>query len=331
MMMKTRYEPHEVQDGQKTLQAFLDDLKALDVLPKLQPPGMEPSSYMCAANMDALMAKNDDGDLVADIAFRNVPPGCPELLGIRRANLCYDLAVTREIGKSLILDVLYGVTAPDDVPLLCDTEAANPDCRDCATFSNVEEQVAGDPRNVFVNWDGNRYEVVRKYMQRPLSRSELKRLQNYEISVTRRMAEVTKPAIMTDQEIEAANMDALYCALADAGITGFIGYYDFYGEDFGRFRGIRAICRQKLVELPALEIQHVSKDATGRQGHTSKETVRLALCCAVRDILLDIQVGYDFGRGTYFEFRCDVATRKFHIKASGYDLEDEFLELDLVC
>ncbi|MDF1709679.1 MAG: hypothetical protein ACU0CT_18020 [Paracoccaceae bacterium] len=54
MMMKTRYEPHEVQDGQKTLQAFLDDLKALDVLPKLQPPGMEPATYMCAANMDAL-------------------------------------------------------------------------------------------------------------------------------------------------------------------------------------------------------------------------------------------------------------------------------------
>lgn len=40
---------------------------------------------------------------------------------------------------------------------------------------------------------------------------------------------------------------------------------------------------------------------------------------------------YGFAPGTDFEFRCDVATRKFHIKAKGWRFDDKFVELEFVC
>lgn len=82
MMMKTRYEPQQIQHGQETLQAFLDDLKALDVLPMPQPAGMEPATYMCADSMDALMVTFDNRRLVCDVGFRNTQARCVQLLGI---------------------------------------------------------------------------------------------------------------------------------------------------------------------------------------------------------------------------------------------------------
>ena len=331
MMMKTRYEPHQIQHGQETLQAFLDDLKALDVLPMPQPAGMEPATYMCAANMDAMMVSFDDGDLVADIAFRNVPPGCPELLGIRRADHSCDLDAAREIGRSLILDVLYGMIVPSDVPLLSDTETAKTDRKDSAYFMDLQDQPTTKSGKVVVTCAGNRYEVFRKYMQRPLSQSELQHLKDIEESDARRRELQGKPAIISNEEIEAANLDAFYCALADAGITGIVGYHDLFDEDRGRFAGIRVIRAQRLVELPALNVQWASKDDEGRQGYTFEKAGLLALADIVINIFSDIQMEYCLEPGTYFQFRCDVATRKFHIKASGYDLEDAFLELDLVC
>ena len=331
MMMKTRYEPHQIQHGQKTLQAFLDDLKALDVLPMPQPAGMEPATYMCADNMDAMMVTFDDGDLVADIAFRNVPPGCPELLGIRRADHSCDLDAAREIGKSLILDMLYGVIAPGDVPLLSDTETAKTDREDSAYFMDIQDLPTTEAGKVVVTCAGKRYEVFRKYMQRPLSQSELQRLKDIEDSEARRRELQGKPAIMSNEEIEATNLDAFFCAFADAGITGIVGYHDLFDEDGGRFAGIRVIRKQRLVELPALKVQWASKDDEGRQGYTFEKDGLLALADMVSNIFSDIQMGYCLERGTYFQFRCDVATRKFHIKISGWDLYDDYLDLDLVC
>ena len=331
MMMKNRYEPHQIQNGQKTLQAFLDDLKTLDVLPMPQPAAMETATYMCAANMDAFMVSFDDGDLVADIAFRNVPPGCPELLGIRRADHSCDLDVAREIGKSLILEVLYGVIAPGDAPLLSDTETAKLDREDSAYFMDLQDQPTTETGNVVVTCAGKRYEVFRKYMQRPLSQFELQRLKDIEDSEARRRELQGKPAIVTDEEIVATNLDAFFCAFADAGITGIVGYHDLFDEDRGRFAGIRVIRSQRLVELPALNVQWASKDDEGRQGYTFEKAGLVVLADIVSNIFSDIQMEYCLEPGTYFQFRCDVATRKFHIKASGYDLEDAFLELDLVC
>ena len=330
MMMKNRYHEHEIQYGQKALQEFMDELQSLDVLPMLQPAGIEPESYMCAANMGALMATVDDGDLVADIAFHNVPPGCPELLGIRRADPDGDLEAAREIGKSLILDLLYGAIAPGDVGLLHNNEAAKADCAAYANPGDVEDPAIEGHCKIFVTRDGNRYEVLRKYMQRPLSQTELQRLKDHENSVAKQKAEQAMPVIMTNSEIEAANLDAFYSALSDAGITGIIGRHDGY-EDGGRFEGIRAVCGQKLMDLPTLEVQYAEKDAQGRQGHASQKAIRQVLYNVVDDILSDIQDGYCFFHGTFFQFRCDVKTRKVHIKARGGDLNGEFLKLDLVC
>ena len=331
MMMKNRHDQHWIEHGQRTLKKLLEELRSLDVLPTPQAAGMEPATYMCAANLDALMVTYDDDDLVADIAFRNVPDGCPELLGIVRADPGSDFVAVREIGISLILDVLYGDIVPADVRLLNDGETAAVDAVDSAPVGNVKEQASEEARKFFVTRDGNRYEVVRKYMQRPLSQNELQRLKDVEEAAVGRREQQSKPAILTDAEIEAANMAAFYCALAGAGITGIIGYHDCYEEDGSTFEGIRAICEQKLMELPSLDVQWASKDAQGRQGETFQKGVRAVLHDIVDDILSGIQEGYGFARGTLFKFRCDVTTRKFHIKAKGYDLNNAFRELDLMC
>ena len=158
IMMRNRHDQHWIEHGQRTLKKLLEEMRSLDVLPTPQAAGMEPATYMCAANLDALMVTYDDDDLVADIAFRNVPDGCPELLGIVRADPGSDFVAVREIGISLILDVLYGDIVPADVRLLNDDEAAAVDAVDSAPVRKVKEQASEEARKFFVTRDGNRYD-----------------------------------------------------------------------------------------------------------------------------------------------------------------------------
>ena len=329
MMMTNRYATHEIQLGMQTLKEFLDDLKPLDVLPDPKPPSMEPETYMCAANMAALMVKFDNGRHVCDIGFRNAPAGCPQLLGIVGASGT-GFSTAREIGKSLVLDVLYGAIEPADVRLLGDDQTTDIGGKDSSLRGNVEEQEPGEARKFFVTYEDKQYEVVRKFMQRKLSSAELAKCKATQELIEKHKLDQAKPEIMTDAEIEHANLETFYCALTEAGITGFIGFDDCYDEEGRQFEGIRAACGQKLVELPAFDVQWAEKNAQGRQGQTFRTSIRAALCNIVDDVLRDIQVGYNLACGTHFRFRCDVTKREFHIKLSGWDLYDEYLELDLV-
>lgn len=326
-MTKSRYEAYQVQHGQKTLREFMDDLKTLDVLPRPQPAGTEPGTYMCAANMDALMVSNDDGNLVADIAFRNVPIGCPELLGIRRAHASDDHEATREIGKSLILDLLYEAFAPSDVQLLNDNEKDFLNYGHRACLGQINDRLNREACKVFVTRDGNRYEVVRKFMQRPLSTAELTQRKTLKTLIARRLVEQAEPSILTDAEIETANLDAFYRALSGVGVSAVIGHHDVYGENGSRFEGIRAVRRQKLVELPSLEVQHARKDTEGRRGHTFPKALVEVLHDFVGKILSDVQQEFGLFSGTYYRFRCDVALRSVHLTVHGFDLDGKILNL----
>lgn len=329
-MMKDRYAGHEIQHGLRTLEEFLDDLQSLNVLPEPQPVGMEPETYMCAANMGALMVTFDDGRLVCDVGFRNVPSGCPELLGIV-GEPTFETLTAREIGKSLVLDVLYGAFEPADVRLLTDGETTDVDGNDSSLRGDVGEQEPEETRKYFVSYEDKQYEVVRKFMQRKLSSAELAQRKAMQEHIEKQMVDQAKPEIMTDAEIVHANLEAFYSALSDAGITGFIGFHDCYAEESSHFEGIRAVCGQKLVDLPAFDVRWAEKNAQGRQGEAFPKSIRAALYNIVDDVLHDIQEGYNFASGTDFQFRCDVKTREFHIKIKGWDLNDTFLELELVC
>ena len=125
-MMTNRYATHEIQLGMQTLKEFLDDLKPLDVLPDPKPPSMEPETYMCAANMAALMVTYDDGRYVCDIGFRKAPAGHPQLLGIVGAPGS-GFSTTREIGKLK----RPGFTGEFFVQNLCDVIKGVHACIEC--------------------------------------------------------------------------------------------------------------------------------------------------------------------------------------------------------
>ncbi|MGR3525309.1 MAG: DUF6878 family protein [Paracoccaceae bacterium] len=330
MIMTNRYSADEIQLGMQTLKEFLDDLKPLDALPEPKPPSMDPETYMCAANMAALMVTYDDGRYVCDIGFRKAPAVHPQLLGIVGAPGS-GFSTTREIGKSLVLDVLYGAIEPADVRLLSDDQATDIEGKDSSLRGNVGEQEPGEARKSFVTYEGKQYEVVRKFMQRKLSFAEPAEREATQKLIEKYKADQAKPMIMTDEEIEQANLETFYCALMEAGITGFIGFNDCYDEDGGQLEGIRAFCGQKLVELPAFDVQWAEKNPQGRQGETFHTSIRAALNNIVDDVLRDIQIGYDLVCGAHFRFSCDVRTRKFHIKLRGWDHYDQYLELDFAC
>lgn len=327
MITTNRYAPHEIQRGMQTLNEFLDDLKPLDVLPEPKPPSMDPETYMCAANMAALMVEFDNGRYVCDIGFRNAPVGHPQLLGIVGTPRS-GFSTTREIGKSLVLDILFGAIEPADVRLLGDDQATDIEGKDSSLRGNVGEQEPSESRKFFVTYEGKQYEVVRKFMQRKLSSEELAEREATQELIEKYNADQAKPVIITDEEIEQANLETFYCALMEAGITGFIGFNDCYDEDGGQLEGIRAVCGQKLVELPAFDVQWAEKSPQGRQGETFHTSIRAALCNIVDDVLRDIQIGYDLVCGAHFRFRCDVKTREFHIKLRGWDHYERYLELD---
>ena len=125
----------------------------------------------CAANMAALMVTYDDGRYVCDIGFRKAPADHPQLLGIVGAPGS-GFSTTREIGKSLVLDVLYGAIEPADVRLLSDDQATDIEGKDSSLRGTVEEQEPGEALKFFVTYEGKQYEVVRKFMQRKLSFAE---------------------------------------------------------------------------------------------------------------------------------------------------------------
>ncbi len=327
-MKKDRYNIYQVTSGQEDLKEFMDMLQSLNVLPAPQPVGIGPNSYMCAANMDTLLVGVDEGKLVADIVFRNVPVGCPELLGIVGINLANDFATAYEIGKSLILDVLYGEITPSEVRLVSDSPDIEGGADERLSLENVVHWNPAKQHRCSVSRNGTRYEVVRKYLERNLSEQEMEHLNACKEAEAERKAKLTEPVVMTYEEIKASNMDAFYAALSEAGVTAIVGRYDGYGDD-GKFEGIRAVCGQKLTELPVRQVRYGYEDDIGRRGQTSQRAVMDVLHEVVDDILSDIQDDWDLIRGTFFKFRCDIERREFHINVFGGDLNDDLVNLDL--
>lgn len=75
-MTHDRFTDAQVQAGRALLARLMD----LPNLPNV-PPACPPFAYMCASNLDALVIHEHGGGWVADLLFRVVPEGYPDIIG----------------------------------------------------------------------------------------------------------------------------------------------------------------------------------------------------------------------------------------------------------
>lgn len=75
------YTKQQVKTGRK----LMAQVKGGPRRPANPTPAYPPFGYMCAANLDALIVCERAGGWVADVLFKNVPAGYPEVIGTKDA------------------------------------------------------------------------------------------------------------------------------------------------------------------------------------------------------------------------------------------------------
>ena len=98
-MTDDRFTDAQVQAGRVLLAQLTD----LPILPDV-PPACPSFAYMCASNLDALVIHERGTGWVADLFFKNVPEGYPDIIGTPDAH-CF------ETYKTALMAGLLSVTS----------------------------------------------------------------------------------------------------------------------------------------------------------------------------------------------------------------------------
>jgi hypothetical protein len=124
-------------------------------------------------------------------------------------------------------------------------------------------------------------------------------------------------------ELLSKNKETLFEALAAAGITAAIVFFDGSGDE-GQIESIEAKNGDEPVEFPErkIEFAHAVMDQLNQTTLTVQaETFHEAITWLVYAYLGQVQQGWDTGEGAYGYFRFDVAARTISL-----DFNERFID-----
>ena len=116
---------------------------------------------------------------------------------------------------------------------------------------------------------------------------------------------------LTDS-IRPSNKNALFDALAAAGITSVLVHFDGYG-DSGQIEDIDAVAGDKPRDLPAVEIEIAHVNWGHPEIDRSTCSVRDAIERLAYDFLEQTHGGWENNEGAFGDFTFDVADRSIKL------------------